>query len=171
MPGSRPELLLVRGAPGVGKSSAVARLRRHLPKGAIIEVDALRGMIAAVEWSNKQQHMLALDHALLVSESFLERGFRPVVIIDTLGKSRLEAFLPLLTRSYAIVSLYAHPERLTERVTARPEGQFKDLQACHLLNEEMARYRYPQERFIDTSEMRPGQVAHILLDELGGESA
>lgn len=168
MHGSVPDLLLVRGAPGVGKSTAVARARRHIANGAVIEVDALRGMIAGVEWTNKKQHELALDHARLLANSFRARKFRPIVIVDTLGRARLEAFLPTLEAPYRIVSLFARPDVLAARVAARPDGQFKDLSACLVLNAEMERHRYPNERLLDTTTMTPDEVSRSLLDEVSG---
>jgi cytidylate kinase len=155
MLGSGPDILLVRGAPGVGKSTAVGRMRRHLHSGAIVEVDVLRGMIAGVEWTNKVQHVLALEHAHMIAGSFLAHGLRPVVIVDTLGRARLDTFLPMLATSYRVVSLYARPEVLANRVDARPEGQFKNLEACMTLNDEIARHRYPHESLVDTSDMSP----------------
>ncbi len=168
MSGSIADLLVVRGAPGVGKSSAVSRVRRVGGVGAVVEVDSLRGMIAKVEWTDKAHHMLALEHARLVADSFLARGFRPVVVVDTLGCARLDAWLPTLSASYRIVTLFAEPAVLIARIASRPEGQFKDLPPCLILNAEMERRRYPNERKVDTTSLTPDDVASMLLAELGG---
>jgi len=157
-----PELLLVRGAPGVGKTSATRRLRANIPEGAIIEVDGLRGMIANVRWVDTAQHLIALDHARLLAGAFLDRGYRPVVLVDTFSRGKLTAFTASLPWTYRIASLYASPQVLRDRVLRRPEGQFKELDACLLLNDEVAQNRYPHESRIDTSELDADAVAEQL---------
>lgn len=165
-----PDILLVRGAPGVGKSTAVARLRKQITAGAVIEIDVLRGMIVGVEWRNRDHHMLALDHARLVADSFLARGTRPIVIVDTLGRARIESFLPTLGHRYRIASLYADPDVLRQRVAQRPSGQFRDIDACLVINAEMRHEPYESERIIDTTEMSPDEVSAVLFAELTNAS-
>ena len=101
------DLLIVRGAPGVGKSTAVRRLRKHIAGGAVIEVDSLRGMIAAVQWVNTEQHWVALDLARVLITSFLTKGYRPVVLVDTFSRGKLTRFVRDIRQSYRVVSLYA----------------------------------------------------------------
>ncbi len=164
---STPEVLVIRGAPGVGKSSACKRLRALIPDGAVIEVDTLRGMIAGVRWVDTPQHLVALDHARLLAATFLEKGYRPVVIVDTFSRGKLTAFAASLPWSYVIASLYAEPSILERRVLGRPEDQFRELDACQVLNEEARLNRYPHEHFIDTSDLEPAGVAEALARLLG----
>jgi broad-specificity NMP kinase len=159
MPGNEVDILLLRGAPGVGKSTTARKLRHMLPTGAIIEVDTLRGMIAAVKWVDTQQHLLALEHAHLLAESFLRRGFSPVLIIDTFSRGKLLGFIEKLSRPYLIATLHARWEVLRSRVEQRPDEHFKDLAAIQLLHDEVARNRYPHELLIDTSELSPADTA------------
>lgn len=159
MPESAVDLLLLRGAPGVGKSTAARKLRQLIPKGAILEVDTLRGMIAAVKWVDSEQHLLALEHARLLAESFLQRAFRPVVVIDTFSRSKLLRFTQGLSGSYRIASLHARWEVLRTRVEQRPDEHFKDLTAIQLLHDDVAGNRHPRERLIDTSNLSPSEVA------------
>lgn len=162
------EALLVRGAPGVGKSSAVKRLRRRIQDGALIEVDQLRGMIAGVRWVDAAQHAVALEHALLLLESFLAKGFRPVIVVDTFSRGKLTAFTARLRCSYRVASLWAEPEELARRIAHRPKGQFKDLAASSALNEEVRRNRYPHEELVDTTELSPEGVCDALERSLRG---
>lgn len=168
MPESKPDVLLIRGAPGVGKTSACKRLRKLIPTGAVIEVDSLRGMIAGIRWVDTEQHLVALDHARILTDAFLKKGFRPVVIVDTFSRGKLTAFTASLPWTYRVASLYASPETLMARVTHRPDDQFKELDACHMLNEEVHKNRYPCETLLDTTTWTPDDVAsalhHLLLE-------
>lgn len=163
---SEVDLLIVRGAPGVGKSTAVRRLRKLIASGAVIEVDALRGMIAAVEWVNTEQHWLALDHARLLIDAFLAKGYRPVVLVDTFSRGKLTRFVAGLDLSYRVASLYASEAELVRRVSGRPEGGFKDLDSCRVLNDEVAANRYEHEHLIDVTMLRPTAVAERLEEVL-----
>ncbi len=163
---SKVELLIVRGAPGAGKSTAVRLLRKMIPGGAIIEVDALRAMIAAVQWVNTEQHWIALDHARLLSQSFAAKGLRPVVLVDTFSRGKLTAFVATLDLTYRVASLFLDEAELINRVNGRPEGGFKDIEACRVLNAEVASNRYEHERLIDVTNLQPSAVAEALLDVL-----
>ena len=162
MPESNVDLLIVRGAPGIGKSTAVRKLRKRIPEGAVIEVDTLRGMIAAVEWVNTEQHHVALDHAKLLIGSFVAKNFRPVILVDTFSRGKLTRFVENLNVSYRVGSLYADEDELTRRVISRPEGGFRDLDACRVLKAEAANNRYDHEQLIDVTNLRPSQVAEAL---------
>jgi hypothetical protein len=157
-----PEILIVRGAPGVGKSSAARLLRRLFPAGAVIEVDLLRGMVSSVRWQDTDQHLKALSHARLLAESFLEAGYRPVVIVDTFSPKKLSAFTSSLARPYRVVSLYAEPLVLRSRIEGRPNVQFRDFETSQSVNSEIHLNRFPNEVLLDTSELDSGGVASAL---------
>lgn len=163
MLGNSVELLLVRGAPGVGKSTAVNRLRRLLPSGATIEVDAVRAMLHGVNWQDPREHTLSLEAAVTWAELILASGRGPVVLVDTLSRPRLQGLVVRLRMPFRIATLYAAPTALKARVEARPEGQFKDIAACMTLNAEAKGNRYPHERFFDTTELGPAEVSDLLL--------
>lgn len=163
MPASNGELLLVRGSPGVGKTTAVRLLRKMLPHGATIEVDVLRAMLHGVDWRDPREHTLTLDEAAAWAARILQSGRGPVVLVDTLARSRLTGFASNLPMPYRIASLYARPDVLRARIAARPDGEFKDLDACLVINAEIERFRYPRERLIDTSDLKPAEVADQLL--------
>ena len=148
----------------MGKSTAAKHMRRHIPRGAVVEVDHLRGMIAAVRWTDTDQHWIALEHALLLTESFIERTFRPIVIIDTFSRGKLRSFLERVECSFQIASLYASDDALTDRVENRCDKHFKDLTACRLLNDEVRANRYPNETMIDTTDLSPIEVGERLAN-------
>ena len=161
------ELLLVRGAPGVGKSSAVSRLRRNIPGGATIEVDDLRRMIAGVQWSGREHHTLAIEHARLLAESFFARGFSPVVVVDTFSRRLAEPLATQLRRIFRIASLHAAPHILERRIEGRPVSAFRDVSVSLALNAEVLRERLSNDELIDTTHLDVDAVSSRLAMLLG----
>lgn len=163
------DVLLVRGAPGVGKSSATRALRKLVPDGAVVEVDHVRGMIASVRWIDTGHHLVALGVTRGIVLSFLERGIRPVVVVDTFSRGKLTAFAEQLEEartSYRVASLHASESALRERVERRPANEFREPEISVLLNEEIRKNRYPREELIDTTDLSPSEVASRMLDVL-----
>ena len=76
------KVLLLRGAPGVGKSTVGRLLAGLLGDGAICEVDRFRAMFAGVDWGSRQQHEMALRAAIAACRSLLEDGVSPVVAVS-----------------------------------------------------------------------------------------
>lgn len=170
MSDAAPDVLLVRGAPGVGKSSAVRELRRLLGCGATIEVDDLRRMIVAVRWVDREHHLVALDHARLLVRSFLDKGFVPVVVVDTFSRRQADPFARSLGRSYRIASLVAERPVLEQRIQSRPVDAFRDVAASMTLDAEARRDRFEADTLIDTTTLTPLAVAEQLAHLLRGTS-
>ena len=157
------EVLLVRGAPGVGKSAAVAALRQHIPDGAIIEVDALREMFAQAHEADRAKHVTALELAWVLGRGFLTRGVWPVVIVDTFTSRKLTAFVEAIDRPYRVASLYVEPDALRARLAHSGAVQRDKLESAAMHNTEIATHRYPNEKCIDTTSRDPEAVALALL--------
>ena len=51
-----PDVIILRGAPGAGKSALSKELAKRFPKGVRLEVDTLRSMVISVDWTNQQEH-------------------------------------------------------------------------------------------------------------------
>lgn len=151
------DVLILRGAPGVGKSTLGRGLRRQLEHGSIIEVDDIRGMLARVDWTSRVHHDIALSVALDAVLSFRRADVRPVVLIDTFSRSRLQDVQHRLNKAglrHHTLSLWLEPERLAVRLRERKSG-FCDWEPSRVLNEEARANRYPDEQLIDTTTMTP----------------
>ena len=148
-----PEVLIIRGAPGVGKSSLAGRLKKWLKNSVLIEIDQLRGMISSVEWCNDEQHFLSLNNAFSLTRNFLTSGYHPIIIVDTFSRGKLTKFLQNLTglKSH-ILSLYAQEEELLQRINDGKD-RYKEIESCLILNEEILKKRYDNEKFIDTTNL------------------
>lgn len=159
------DVLVIRGAPGVGKSTLGRGLRKTLPYGAVIEVDDLRGMLTQVDWTSRLDHDVALDIALGAVERLVALGRRPCVLIDTFSRSRLttvQARLDAAGRHHFTLSLWAKPSVVAARLAARSTG-FKDWEPSRILNDEVRAVRYPRERLVDATMLDPDGVLAIAM--------
>lgn len=120
-PTATPTVILLRGAPGVGKSTLAHALRDRLERGAIVEVDRLRSMVIGCDWTEHHTHRAAIMTAVEFARQ-LERG--PVVIVDTFAGllSETEVELERAGLRHVLVSLWLAPAKLAERVETRVDG-------------------------------------------------
>ena len=85
------DLILVRGAPGVGKTTLAKRLRAHFPKGITIEVDSFKGMVNLLDWKDTTQYHHILEAVAMTCRSYLEQRlcsgdhYRYIIIRNTGG--------------------------------------------------------------------------------------
>jgi predicted ABC-type ATPase len=161
------DLILVRGAPGVGKSTLTEKMKACFPKGITIEVDSVREMINRVEWMNGTQHLHALQSAWAACQSYANAGYSPVIVIDTFGPYTMRDFVSLIDHSpqkkrYIFISLFCEPEALVTRITGRKNG-FSEIETSLILNEEVRKCRHPEERMIDTTGKTPDQTLTEVL--------
>ncbi len=164
------EGIIIRGAPGVGKTEASRRLAARFPMGTRIEVDALRAMVVSVDWTNQAEHIAVLSLAAGLVLGFIEKGYKPVVVVDTFSGNKLTAFLADLVehrpdldvRSFALV---ATQDVLRSRVMSRPPNRFKDVEICEKLNADVVEHLLPVERLIDTSALTPEATAEAIHEE------
>jgi len=163
-----PDVIIIRGAPGSGKSELGKALARHYPQGARVEVDALRKMVISVNWTDQAEHIKLLGLAAGTTAEFVRLGFRPVIVIDTFSGDKVDGFLDRLSQTcpalnVRLYALYLSEEVLAQRLISRPDGLFKDLAIATKLNADVLRIRRPEEFKIDGSELTPNQLAASLV--------
>ena len=78
------DIIIIKGAPASGKSHTAKSLSKHFPKGARIEVDNLRNMVISVDWKNQTEHINILNLSANLVNEYLQLGFKPVIVVDTL---------------------------------------------------------------------------------------
>ena len=159
-----PDVIIIRGAPGSGKSELGKALAKHYPHGARVEVDALRKMVISVNWIDQAEHIKLLGLAAGTTAEFVRLGFRPVIVIDTFSGDKVDGFLARLREfspalAVRLFALHLPEEVLARRLAARPDGLFKDLAIAKKLNADILEIRRPEEIQIDGSELSPAQQA------------
>lgn len=167
-----PHVIVVRGAPGSGKSQTAKVLATRIGKGARVEVDTLRSMVFPVDWTNQAEHVSVLSLATSVVAGFVKLGHRPVIVVDTFSGDKVVKFLselrdrhsPLDVRVFALV---AGRDELQRRVERRPAHQFNNVAVCLKLNADVMKHLQPYETLIDTSSLTPEETAEAVLAACG----
>lgn len=161
-----PQLIIIRGTPGAGKSSLGRRLKKSFATSALIEIDNVRGMMNNVDWNSDEQHLIALEAAAATANSFIASGALPVIVVDMFMPGKLDFFLGKIAAvNYKVVSLLVNEEVLTYRLTERKEG-FKDIPKGIDLNQMIVNHPAPKESRIDTSHIGKNEVLEICLQQL-----
>lgn len=88
----RSSALLLRGAPGVGKSTVAGLLMDRGVASRVIEVDAIRGPRSDVNWSDREQHDAALVIAAGLAVKTSRESPSVVVVVDTFGRDTAITF-------------------------------------------------------------------------------
>lgn len=160
------QLIIIRGAPGAGKSSLGRRLKKVFSTGVLIEIDNVRGMMNNVDWNDEQQHFIALEAAAATVNSFIGSKLMPVIVVDMFMPDKLEFFLrKVAATNYKIVSLLVNERVLEKRLTERKEG-FKDIPKGNALNKMIIDHPAGNEIQIETSAIGKNEVMEICLKQL-----
>lgn len=170
------DLILLKGAPGVGKSTAAKALALHLPSGVRIEVDNLRSMVNTVKWTDQSEHRAVLTLGAKLAAGFLRAGFGPVIVVDTFSGDKVDGFLGAFRAEFpqgqvCVNVLHASDAVLRTRVLGRDADGFRDLTIACQINQEVVRDARPFETMIDTSGITPSEVAHTIFTAMHAASA
>jgi len=163
----RYDLILIRGAPGVGKTALAEHLKEHYPSGVTVEVDSLKVMINRWDWRDSAQYRHILEAAGSVCRSYFDNGYAPVIVVDPFSCPVLDSFISMVRSSprkpaYFIITLFCDPPSLEQRIQSRTEG-FNSVKTALAINEEMRRYRFPREELIDTSGKSTEEAGVLVL--------
>jgi len=158
------DIIIIRGAPGSGKSQTAKCLAQFFLKGVRLEIDTIRQMIISVDWTNQQEHINMLQTSTKLVYEFLKLGFKPVIIIDTFSGDKINSYLDSLNLydekfSIKIFGLFTTECELKKRLEKRINGEFKDFQISKKLNNDILKWKHEKEYQIDTTELSPSQTS------------
>ncbi|MGP8217616.1 MAG: AAA family ATPase [Bacteroidia bacterium] len=167
MKGAEKDILIIRGAPGAGKSQVAKSLSELFPKGIRLEVDTLRSMVISVDWTNQIEHINLLHISSKLAYDFIQSGFSPVIVVDTFSGDKIQKYVTDLYQldkglSIKIFGLYATEEELKRRIELRKHEEFRDFKICKRLNEETLKFKHENEYQIDTTGKSPEYIANII---------
>ena len=170
MPNPKIDIIIIRGAPGSGKSQTAKSLCQFFPKGVKLEVDILRQMVISVDWKNQEEHINMLQVSTGLVHDFLKLGFNPVIVVDTFSGNKIIKYLDSLyehdkTLSVKLFGLYVTEHELKRRLDLRSNAEFRDFGICKRLNDELHKIKHPQEYQIDTTGLLPIQTAQIIYNK------
>lgn len=167
------DVVIIRGAPGAGKSQSAKSLAKYFPGGARIEIDTVRAMVISVDWTNQDEHIKMLELSTRLVHDFKKLELTPVIVVDTFSGDKIEAFVTQLKRldpalTVRTCGLYVAEEELEKRITARSDSEFKDIGVCKKLNAYVVRNKYQNELQINTTGISPEETAEIMYQWLTG---
>ncbi len=170
----KTDIIIIRGAPGSGKSQVAKSLSAFFPKGVRMEVDTIRNMVISVDWKNQQEHIDMLQASTKLVFEFLNFGFSPVIIIDTFSGDKINRFLETLYQNHKrlnirIFGLYTTDEELKRRLDLRKHPEFKDFSICKRLNDDVLKWKHESEFQVDTTGVTPSQTAEKIYGQINTE--
>lgn len=171
MQDSQVDIVIIKGAPGSGKSSIAKCLSEKFPKGIRLEVDTIRSMVISVDWTNQTEHINMLGVSAKLTSEFLSLGHTPVIVVDTFSGDKVVRFIEQLkaindSLIIKVFGLYSTEEELRKRVDARKENEFRDVDICLKLNADVIKMKLKDEVQIDTTGLLPNESAKTILLQL-----
>ena len=169
---ARPtDIIILRGAPGSGKSQTAKSLSQFFPKGVRLEVDIIRQMVVSVDWKNQQEHINMLQVSAGLAYDFLKYGFSPVIVVDTFSGDKIIRFMDRIRHfdsslTISVVGLFATDDELERRLELRQNGEFRDVAICKKLNRDVLQKKCDTEFQIDTTGLLPIQTAQRIYEHL-----
>ncbi len=167
MQDKRIDIVIIRGCPASGKSQTAKKLSQSFPNGVRMEVDTLRQMVISVDWTNQQEHINMLQVSAGLVLDFLKLGFSPVIVVDTFSGDKISKYLETLYHfnknlSINIFGLFTTDDELRKRLELRKYGEFRDLEICKRLNDDVVKFKCDTEFQIDTTGLSATQTAEIV---------
>lgn len=171
---NKTDIIIIRGAPGSGKSETAKSLSKHFNKGVRIEVDTIRNMVISVDWKNQQEHIDMLQASTKLVFEFLHLGFSPIIVVDTFSGDKINRFLETLYQqneklSIKIIGLYTTDEELKRRLDLRISPEFKDYSICKRLNEDVLKWKHESEFQVNTTGLSPTQTSEKIYGHINSK--
>ena len=165
------DIIILRGAPASGKSQSAKSLATFFPKGVRIEVDNLRNMVISPDWKNQSEHINILSLSTKVVAEFIQLGFKPIIVVDTFSGDKINKYLEELRQlnselSIKIFGLHVSSEELLKRIESRERWEFRDVNICVRLNEDVLKFKHDNEYQINTTGLLPLDTAKIMYGQI-----
>ena len=167
----KTDIIIIRGAPGSGKSQAAKSLSQLFPEGVRMEVDTIRQMVISVDWKNQQEHIDMLRASTKLLYEFLQLKFRPVIVVDTFSGDKIKGFLDTLGEldeklSIKIFGLVTTDDELRRRLELRKNDEFRDFGICKKLNDDVLKWKHEMEYQVDTTGLTPKQTSAKIYEQI-----
>ena len=158
------DLLIIRGAPGVGKSSVGKLLAQYYKDGVTIEIDEVRRMINSVTWANIREHLNAIEATKALVISYLQSKYAPVIVIDTLSHGTIKMIIDQIPfeTTCKTISLIATEAKIRERIIERNEG-FMDCETSFKVNTAIINETLENNLLIDTTDLTVTEVFEKII--------
>lgn len=130
------DLFVIRGAPGIGKTSLASQLRKSDSIASVIDIDDIRRMMNGEKFicDENETYLNAISVAARLVLVLAANNIVPIVIVDVFFCPFLEAFKkPLMGLKLKVITLTTENEILCNRMLNRKTG-FVDIGAAEKIN-------------------------------------
>jgi len=170
-----PNIVILTGPPGAGKSTVNEILANKVPNSAIVSCDILRHMVKngyadrkSKSW--EKQCDLGAENTLLLAKNFYKKGFN--VFLDDIicSKEGVDNYLNALKgNNIKIFLLLPNKEIVAKRDLER--GEFAMKERALELHKKFEDFSKDEKRVIviDSSNQTPEETAEIIIKELKKE--
>jgi len=163
------DIIIIRGAPGSGKSETAKELANFFPNGAIVEIDNIRKMVISVDWTNQKEHINMLHASVNLIIEFIYFKIKPVIVVDTFSGDKISGFLNSIRNFNSnliirIFALYVTDNELKKRLELRSSGKFKNFEISKNINYDTIKLCYNDECKIDTSNISAKDTAKTIFE-------
>ena len=114
------ELIVLRGASGVGKSTLLNALKANLNRTYCIDIDDIRDMLANMDWENGFDDYVNSQKIVMAMVAEINNlGYNRVIVSDVFPLSILYPFVSKSPWHYRVINLYCNREELVCRLKQR----------------------------------------------------
>jgi len=152
-----PNLYILRGAPGTGKTALAAELHKALrcPWFEFGWIPEFRNRNLHTEISYEEECSLSTENLILVTKNYFAHGFASVIVSD-LEDERIPAFADAFAdiADVQILTLDCDDEIRTNRILTRDNGnEYRDTEAAAEIAEKIRRTPLIGEQRLDSGSM------------------
>lgn len=114
------KLIIIRGASGVGKSTALQHFKEKLEDAFLIDIDSIRTKFSRMDW---EKGVTDFINAQLITKAMVKEalylGYSWVLVADPFPVSLLEQFIDGISCDTCVISLYCDTDELLRRLETR----------------------------------------------------
>ena len=162
-----PNLYILRGAPGTGKTSLAAELHKALrcPWFEFGWIPEFRQLNPHTELSYEEECSLSTENLILVSKNYFAHGFEAIIVSD-LEDERIPDFADAFSgiADVRILTLDCDDETRTNRILTRDNGnEYRDTDAAAEIAKRIRSTPYDGELRLDSDKMTPKELCKSVL--------
>ena len=154
------DIILIRGAPGVGKTTIGRLFRESTPSGVVVDIDDVRRMVSSEVflYGANVDYRKAVTATCALVAAFLDTGYSPIIVVDVFSPPILELFRRICTqRRTVVITFYSEDGVLARRMARRTSG-YINLDVAIKINRLMKHPSDSSDVWIDTSTLGPAEV-------------